>query len=151
MRKDILKIAYKKLNELSKKYDGFINIVVDDWRGFRFVFDTEDVRLCKNDCKNCPLFQLLKNEKEGYFSVGLYPSNKEDKKLFGPQNFLNCKTLDQYQNCYLNYLKQCKSDVEINKELQLVKGMKIIYSKGNINKAEQKFKNSIFREYLDFL
>jgi hypothetical protein len=150
MRKDILKIAERKLKELSKKYDGFINVIVDDWRGFRFIFDTEDVRKCKNDCPNCPLFNLLKNERKGEFSAGLYPASKEDKDIFGPQNFLNCKTLDQYQNCYLNYLRSCKSKVEINNELQLVKNMSITYSKNKeINEID--FKNEIYRKYLDFL
>lgn len=150
MRKDITKITNKKFRELSKKYDGFINVIVDDWRGFRFVFDTEDVRKCKNDCQNCPLYQLLKNEKEGYFSAGLYPASEKDKKIFGPQNFLNCKTVNQYQKCYLNYLEECKSKKEITEELKLVKNMKIIYSKkGEI--AEDEFKKEIFDKYLDFL
>ncbi|MFA6391542.1 MAG: hypothetical protein WCW66_02140 [Patescibacteria group bacterium] len=151
MRKDILKIANIKFKELSKKYDGFINVVIDDWRGFRFVFDTEDVRKCKNDCQNCPLFKLLKDEKSGLFSTGLYRATKEDKLLFGPQNFLNCKTIMQYQTCYLNFLQQCRSEAEIKQELALVKSMKLIYSKGNIKKTEDLFKKEILSKYLDFL
>ena len=149
MRKDILEIAKGKLKELSKKYDGFINVVVDDWRGFRFVFDTEDVRRCTNDCPNCPLYQLLKNEEEGLFSAGLYLADESDKRLFGPQNFLNCKTLDQYQSCYLNYLETCKSDDEITIELNLVNNMRIIFPNNKI--LEKNFRDAIFNKYLDFL
>jgi len=150
MRKDILKIANSKFLKLSKKYNGFINVVVDDWRGFRFVFDTEDVRKCKNDCPNCPLFQLLKNEKSGLFSAGLYPASEKDKLLFGPQNFLNCKTIKQYQRCYMNFLAQCQSDSKVEKELELVNSMKLIYSKGNIKKTERLFKKEILSKFLDF-
>ena len=95
MNKNIINIAVKKFQELYKKYNGFINVGVDNWRGWRFVFDTEDVRKCKNNCKSCPLYFLLKNERITDFSAGLYPASKEDKELFGPQNFLNCKT-----NCF---------------------------------------------------
>jgi hypothetical protein len=118
---------------------------------FRFVFDTEDVRKCKNDCPNCPLYLLLKNEESGLFSAGLYPASKDDKNLFGPQNFLNCKTIKQYQACYLNFLAQCRSEKEIKQELDLVKSMKIIYSKGNIKKTENLFKKEILSKYIDLL
>lgn len=151
MRKDILKIANNKFIELSKKYDGFINVIVDDWRGYRFVFDTRDVRNCKNDCINCPLFDLLKNEKSGVFSAGLYRASEKDKLLFGPQKYLNCKTIDQYQSCYLNFLKQCRTEKEIKEELNLVRSMKLVYSNEDINKVEKSFRQTIFSKYIDYL
>jgi hypothetical protein len=151
MRKDIIKIAKVKFEELSKKYDGFINVIVDDWRGFRFVFDTVDVRECKNDCQNCSLFKLLRNERPGLFSAGLYPASEIDKKLFGPQNYLNCKTLRQYQTCYMNYLAQCTLEKEIKQELALVKSMKLIYSTVNTKRIEEVFKQTILSKYIDYL
>jgi hypothetical protein len=149
MNQKILKLAVTKFKKLRKKYDGFINVFVDDWRGYRFVFDTKDVRKCNNDCLNCPLFKLLEDEKTDVFSSDLYPANTEDKALFGPQNFLNCKTLKQYQNCYINYLsKRCKSKKEINKELSLVKNLRIIFSKeGNASEVEQRFKRKIIEKF----
>jgi len=150
MKKSVIKTAEKKLKNLQKKCNGFINIVVDDWRGYRFVFDTKDVRKCDNDCKNCPLYQLVKDEPEGLFSAGLYKASAADKKLFGPQNFLNCKTLMQYQNCYINFLaKKAKTEKEIKKELNLIKNMKIIFSKNkDKNKLNKKFKKNIISETL---
>lgn len=152
MRKDILKIATIKFRKLSKRYNKFINVFVDDWRGFRFVFDTEDVRRCKNNCKECCLFKLLKNEKESLFSIGLYPASEKDKKLFGRQNFLNCKTLEQYKNCYTNFLiKNADNPVTVAKELELIKESTIIYAKDGDTKAtEQKFKKDILLTFKSY-
>lgn len=150
MRKDILKIANKKLIELSKKYDKFINVLVDDWREYRFVFDTDDVRTCKNDCRNCDLYKILQKEKTiNDFDPGLYPASPADKKIFGPQNFLNCKTIDQYYLCYLNFLnKKAKTEKEIVKELGLIKELAIIYSRYDDQKTlERKFKESLLKKF----
>ena len=148
MNAKILKLARKKLTGLRKKYDRFINVIVDDWRGYRFIFDTKDVRQCRNDCENCPLYKLLKNERNGYFSANLYPSGKKDKKLFGSQNFLNCKTLRQYENCYVNFLiKKANTDREIKNEIRFIKGLRIIFANsGNAKFMEKKFRKDIFKK-----
>lgn len=150
MQKGILKLANQKFKKLQLKYDRFINVIVDDWRGPRFVFDTEDVRQCKNNCSQCPLFQLLKDEKEGLFSAGLYPASKKDEKLFGPQKYLNCKTLEQYKNCYVNYLlKETNTKEEIEHEINLLRSMKIIFSRsGDTVRLEKEFKDTVISEVL---
>lgn len=151
MDKKILKLANRKFKALSKEYGGFINVIVDDWRGHRFIFDTKDVRQCKNKCNQCELFQALKNEKPSIFSAGLWRASKKDKKLFGPQNFLNCKTVEQYQKCYINFLRlKVKSKKELADELKLVNNLRIIYSiDGKKINQEKKFKHSILR-YVKF-
>lgn len=153
MNQKILKIATKKFNQLSKKYDGFINVIVDDWRGFRFIFDAVDVKNCKNDCANCNLFKLLVNEKGGIFSSNLYPASLGDKIFFGPQRFFNCKTLKQYQNCYANFLiNKCWTEKEIKSELRLIKNTKIIYSKEvKASFLEEKFKKGIIKKVLSLV
>jgi hypothetical protein len=141
MKQDILKLAQKKLDTLSKKYNNFIYIFVDDWRGFRFVYDTTDVRICHNDCVNCPLYTLLKNEKENIFSASLYPANKKDKQLFGSQTFLNCKTIEQYKQCFVNFLVQkARTPQEIEEELQIIQQVRLVYAKnGDIKTQEKNF------------
>ncbi len=148
MRQDILRIARSKFSKLSQQYDGFVNVIVDDWRGFRFVFDTTELRRGKIDCPG--LYQLLKNEPVGLFSAGLYPASVEDKRIYGPQKFLNCKTLKQYRCCYVNFLiKKAQTKKEIEDELNLIKNLKIIYSKyNNEAKLETKFKKSIISQAL---
>jgi len=132
-------------------YTGLITVGVDNWRGYRFIFDTKDVRSCNNNCSTCPLYKLLKNEKAGYFSPTLYSASKVDKKMFGPQNKLNCKTLQQYKNCYISFLtEQTKTYKEIKQELKLIKNFTIIYSKGNtdLRRLEYKFRKDIMQESL---
>jgi len=150
MNKKILKLAKIKFKELSKKYDGFINVIVDDWRGYRFIFDTTDVRKCKNKCDECKLYNLLKNEREGLFSSGLFKASKVDKEIFGKQNYLNCKTLEQYQQCYINFIKKKITTFdELSDEIKLIKNLKIIYSKNNnVDEIENNFKNQILKNIL---
>lgn len=145
MNNKIIKIAEKKLVNLIKEYDGFINVVVDNWRGYRFVFDTEDVRNCKNNCKECKLYNLLKNEKQGYFNSGLYLASEEDKKIFGNKKYLNCKTLEEYKKSYIDFInKKICSKEELAKELNLVKNFAVIYSKNmDIKKIEESLKKEI--------
>jgi len=97
------------------------------------------------------VIHLVKDEKEGIFSANLYPANKKDKELFGCQNFLNCKSLEQYKNCYINFLlKEAKTDNEIKGELKLIKNFRMIFSRGatDLSKKENEFKESIIEEVL---
>lgn len=148
MKIPILKIANKKFKKLQARYNGFINIIVDDWRGYRFIFDSVDVRKCRNNCATCPLYKFLKKEKCGVFSAGLFRASTVDKKLFGKQNFLNCKTLTQYRDCYINWLVfKINTEKELKNELDLVSNLRIIFTKnGNNKNIEKKFKRSIIRK-----
>jgi hypothetical protein len=144
-----MNLASDAFERLSKEPNAFINMYVDNWRGWRFIFDTEEVRNCNNDCRNCKLYNLLKNEKEGIFSAGLYPANQKDKKLFGGQNFLNCKTLEQYIDCYVNFLlKEANTEREIREELNLIRNFRIIFSRetDDLKKKENEFRRSIIKK-----
>lgn len=151
MNQKIFKLAIKNFKKLSAKYDGFVNIGLDNWRGWRFIYDTIDVRKCRNNCKNCPLYLLVKDEKEGKFSAGLHSAGKKDKALFGPQNFLNCKTLKQYENCFVNFiLEETNTEREIRDELRLVKNFRIIFSTEDTDLArkEKEFRKSVVNKLL---
>lgn len=151
MNKKITKLAFKHFDRLKRKYNGFINVGVDNWRGYRFIFDTGDVRRCQNNCAKCPLNLLLKAEKRGLFSAGLYQADKKDRSLFGPQYYLNCKTLTQYRNCYVNFLiRKAKTRNDIEDELELIKNFRIIFSKEkkDLRELENKFKLSILKNVL---
>jgi len=133
-----------RFKQLKKQDNNFINVILDDWRGFRLIFDTSEVRQCKNNCKQCPLYKLL--QKNNMLDE-LCPANREDKKIFGPQNFLNCKTIRQYINCYVNFLnKKCQTKKQLEEELKLVKNSKVIYSKEKI--SSKMFKKSIMKKVL---
>jgi len=148
----VMNRAQEAFKRLSKKPNTFINIVVDNWRGcWRFIFDTEEVRNCNNQCDQCKLFVLLRDEKEeNGFSAALLPANERDKTLFqAKQNFLNCKTLDQYRDCYADWLiKAASTEEQIRKELSLVKHCRIIFSKdtSDLLKKENEFRESILEK-----
>lgn len=141
--------AQEVLKRLNKKPNTFTNVILDEWRGcWRFIFDTEEVRSCDNQCDQCKLFALLRDEKEeSGFSAALLPANERDKILFrAKQNFLNCKTLDQYRDCYADWLiKKASTDEHIRKELSLIKHCHIIFSKetSDLSKKENEFRESI--------
>ena len=144
-------MAYDKFRELSEQFDGFISVILDDWRGYRFIYDVKETTCCKNGCKNCPLYALLKDEKNGLFTAGLLPASQEDKKIFGPQNFLNCKSIRQYQDCYTNFLvNRCFTKEEIFSELDLMKNIRIIYSKYNWGDGQEvKFRREVIYRTID--
>jgi hypothetical protein len=146
---EVMRRAQEAFETLDKKPNTFINIILDDWRGcWRFVYDTEEVRGCSNQCGQCKLFALLRDEKEeSGFSAALLPANEQDKIQFrAKQNFLNCKTLDQYRDCYVDWLlKRADTEEKIRKELSLVKLFRIIFSKetSDLSKKENEFRESI--------
>lgn len=149
MKNSILKPAIRKFKELLTQYDGFITVFLDNWRGYRFIYDINKPNCCKNGCQKCPIYQLLKNEKRtDGFTAGLYLASNKEKRLFGSQKFLNCKSFDEYQSCYVNFLlKKCNTKKEIFDELNLVKNMKVIYAKnGSPEKQELKFKKGIIKK-----
>jgi len=147
----LLTLASKKCRELSDRFDGFINVILDDWRGWHFIYDVKQSNCCTNGCEQCPLYQLLKDEEDGYFSAGLLPAAVEDKILFGTQNFLNCKSFLQYQNCYINFLlKKCSTAEEICNELNLVGDVRVIYSvQDTPARQERRFKVGVIRAILE--
>lgn len=146
----IIKTAGSIFARLCKNYCGFQNVFIDDWRGYRFVFDTLDVRRCQNNCRQCRLFRVLKDEKEqSGFSPGLYRANKADKQNFGPQKNLNCKTLGQYINCYVNYFARIAvTPKQINDELRLVKNIRCVFTatNGSRNIMEKRLKAMIIEK-----
>ncbi len=143
MNKKITRLALKKLKSF-KKNDANI-IILDNWRGYRFIYDTPSVRRCNNKCSCCRLYQQLKNEVSGFFTTGLIKASAEDKKLFGRQNYLNCKTLKQYARCYVNYLTlKTATYPDLKRELRLIKNLKIIYSsRGETGRIEKDFKSKV--------
>ena len=148
----VMNQAMKIFKSLSGKHDTFINVFVDDWRGWRFIFDTEEVRNCNNDCDHCGLFRILKNEKEGEsFSARLYPASQADKGFYGKQNFLNCKSIEQYRDCYASYLlKGAKTESDVEIELNKIRNSRIIFSRetADLLKKEDEFRKSILEMVL---
>lgn len=147
MNKTIQKLAQKKLRALTKKHSGITTVILDNWRGYRFIYDTRDVRACRNDCANCRLYQLLKGEPSGTFTARLKKASAADKKIFGPQNYLNCKTVEQYRRCYINFFnKRIKNRKQFAKEMALLNTMRILTVNAIFDtKSESRFRTIVRR------
>ena len=151
MNRKILQSAMNRFNILKNNYAGFLTVGVDNWRGFRFIYDTKDVRTCTNNCSICPLYITLKNEPAGLFTASLIDATEDDKQLFDNQNKLNCKTLQQYKQCYISFLiNKTNTPEAIKQELLLIKNFTIIYSSKhrNLRKLEYNFRRDIIEDTL---
>jgi len=151
MNKKILRIAKKKFQVLAKQYSQFNVVFLDNWHGFRFVYDVEELKKYhgKNFYKS-RFYKLLKNEKPAIFTANLYKASRADKKLYGPNPFLNCKTYREYYNAYAVYLlKKTNNKRQVIKELKLIKNLRVIYSKnGDERNLERKFRRLLIQKVL---
>lgn len=152
MNKKILQVARKKFKELAKKYNKFNIVFLDNWRGYRFVYDTDEAKKYRGkNLYKSKLYKLLENEKPDVFSADLYRTSPADKKIFGQNPFLNYRTSRQYRDCYVNFiLKKARKKKQIIEELEYIRDLKIIYAKkGNKSKLEKEFRGLVVRKVLE--
>ena len=131
-------------------------VILDNWRGYRLIYDGPIVLCCPQKCDACPLFVAVgadpKPIPEKVLLTSLYAASPEDIKLFpGRQRKLNCKTLLQYQNCFVTWLvEKCRSQNEIDEELTLIRDFRIIYHQGagDLISFEKKVKRQIIQKSL---
>jgi len=148
MKKLILAAAQAEARELVQKYDGIKTIIFDDWRGWRFIIDSADLKRCDNNCSACPLYQFLTGSRIKFKYAKLIPASERDKKVFGPRQFLNCKSWREYQQCYINFFAtEIKSPTEFRAELRLLRNMRVLYFKlGSVQKLESRFKSVVIKK-----
>lgn len=142
--------AVAQAAKIIRKYPNVNNIILDDWRGWRFIFDTKETINCENDCNNCGLPKFLKQNFPSGSYARLIKAKKNDRIMFGPEKFLNCKSLKKYQNCYIYFiLNKTRTKKEIIAELDLLMGLRVIYSAiGRPAALEYSFKAGVIRAIL---
>lgn len=145
-----LKKSVDEAEKIIKKYPSLNNIIFDDWRGWRFIYDTKETRNCQNDCQNCDLFNFLKIDYRTTVYTRLIKAKKNDQIMFGPEKFLNCKSFKKYQDCYIYFiLNKIKTETEIQAELDLLMGLRVIYSSSSSpGLLEYRFKVGVIRTIL---
>jgi len=150
MYKNNFKEAWQEANKIGKELPDIKNIIFDDWRGWRFIFDTGGIRYCQHDCSNCRLFKLLNQVDSKSAYTSLIKAEERDQMLFGQENFLNCKSLEEYKNCYIRFiLEKTNNQKEIQTELSLLMDMKILYSSsGRPRLLERQFKQAVIMSVL---
>jgi hypothetical protein len=137
--------AAKKANQLVRENPGFFHvIIVDNWRGLRLIFDSEASAACNNDCDQCRHSRLFTpSQKKGRdLKATLFEFiTTVDKKLYGPELYLPCKTTRRYAECFVSYLLDdpvlCKRGLPQNKmkrllqkEMKLVRDFVVVFNDG---------------------
>jgi hypothetical protein len=131
-------------------------IILDNWRGYRLIYDGPAVTNCPPSCNACPLFVAVgvdpKPIPENVLLISLYSASLKDMALFpGKQRMLNCKTLLQYQDCFVVWLvEKCRTQNEIDEELTLIRDFRIIYHQGagDLISFEKQVKQQIVQKSL---
>ena len=134
------------------------SVILDDWRGGpRLIYGSPLVTNCKSNCTECPISQALNEDPatlpKNALITTLIPATEDDLKIFpAKQKFLNCKTLEDYLNCFVAWLiKKCHTKQQIEEEFDLVKNFRIVYLPGtdNLPKAEKQGRQRIIRQTLN--
>jgi len=147
-----------------KLSDGLYAVVLDEWRGVRLIVDSIWSRQCRNNCQDCPQFDILSNlaplasvPQSASESVILYEwKAPKDLRLYGPERLLPCKTLERYGECFANCIlfdEEMWHEPNLMEELQLVKTFKLVWSTRTgareCRARERHFKRRIINSILD--
>ena len=135
----------------------FKTIILDDWRGIRFIFDSDASRNCDRQCHRCVHTKLFKKGGEFSFEeikTDLYRFTKQiDIDLYVGERgeiYLPCKTLKTFTDCYSNCLirdPQLKTFAHFVEEVQLVKNFLVIWAE-DINDI-QALGNQLRKQIID--
>ncbi|MBR9682267.1 MAG: hypothetical protein GOV02_01195 [Candidatus Aenigmarchaeota archaeon] len=109
-------------------------VLVDPWRGLNAVYG---MSICNNDCDSCSLGRYVQDSdisiKVNDVSFALIPATEDEKKEYGYQNNLSCKTVDEVRNAFVLYLtKKLGTYKEFLGELKDIRGTDVIYSRGSV-------------------
>lgn len=161
MEKIIISKYIEQARQSFSKLEGKVqwsSIILDNWRGIRLIYGADCVEQCKSKCHECKLFKLVGEDFPGIdanvFKTTLIRANECDLEIFNAkQKYLNCKTLEQYLDCFITWLTdKCHTEESIKEELDFVKGFKIIHLNGynatSILSKEQEIKRNIVEECL---
>lgn len=135
--------------------------VLDDWnsgyldtekqekiKGARIIYGGLCVENCRSQCEACSLFKAVgvdSGQKRNFRTTLCFATKEYLELLPSKQRCLNCKTLEQYQAAFIEYIyQQCDSQEELTAEIDWVKGFRILFLNGSYDKQtlEQKEKES---------
>ena len=111
----------KKISASLAKTNHFNYIMLDNWRGWCLIYDIKKSRPAR---KKQAVWLIQKYSK--YKLARLKKANRSDKKIFGLNEYLNCRSLNNYKRCYINWLiKRVSGVAEARQELDLLCGFRI--------------------------
>lgn len=116
------------------------NAVIDSWRGVRIIIDCAETQNCKNTCSSCKVYKTLgqhpndfdyTKEPDKLHKPLFFWTDEKDIELYGPERFLQCKTLERYQQCFINcvlYDPDMHDRTNLLEEIRLIRDFEIIKS-----------------------
>lgn len=118
--------------------------ILDDWNtgegieGARIIYGAPCVVECRSQCSSCSLFRTVGEDNPQVktdFRATLCRATEGQLNLFpNKQRFLNCKTLEGYQEAFVRWIvEECDSPELIRAELDWVKGFRILFLNGKDN------------------
>ena len=130
--------------------------IIDDWNNRRIVFGASFTANCQSACDSCPLYSTVGEDPEeinpDQLQTTLVRAREDQIETFSAkQRFLNCKTLKQYCEAYIEwFVKRCLDPETVIAELNWVAGFRIVFLKGDDDLAqrEQANKRFIVQEFL---
>ncbi len=125
--------------------------ILDDWRGMRIIYGYS----CSGVCSSCALYRAVGKDTEEFDDMKLRTTLRkatvEDRVIFSPQCFLNCKTPEQYVECFVQWLvTKCFTYQEVRDELSLVQGFRLLYQEGtrDLRASEENLKRLVVEHTL---
>ncbi len=108
--------------------------ILDDWGGGpRIIWGGPAVEACAGDCESCPLFQVVGEDPEDTsdrdFTTTLVRADEEQLAVFSvKQPMLNCKTLQQYLDAFVEwFVQRCRTTEQVRDEMLWVAGFRLLY------------------------
>ena len=137
---EMLQIFYKFVSEFSRRHLMLRYIFLDVWRGqTRLIIDSACSNDCHNACAHCLHLDFLNEDSvftDGVqqFPLGLFEwTEPEDIALFGPERYMQCKTMDRYASCFIEFILYDTSTQNLHgliKELELIRDVRVLWSPG---------------------
>lgn len=143
------------------------SVILDDWNtgeiinSPRLIYGGDCVVNCLcltgRSCRECPLFQLVgidQPDDSGIrFRTSLCKVTNEQLKLFSSkQPCLNCKTVEQYTESFIEFTTTLYDLEKLDAEFEWIKGFRVVACNDNsvfeLKKIERKMKKQIAREVI---
>lgn len=149
------KEAISFARRIADEVPDLIGILVDPWRGLNAVYEKE---VCNNNCEDCSLHNYIESIDRNRRDIGgvdfrLQSASELDKRLFGPQNNLNCKSFSEISKAFITVLNKTQErtpkvfEQDVIAELRDLEGVRVIYMRDvepeNYDSILQTFRQSV--------
>src|SRR3989344_6394519 len=160
MKNPPIEEAEREVKRITSECNLIDIILLDQWKRnresdeWRLTYLSDRIGNCSSNCQNCSVYEVSGGKDDSNSAqklvITLIDASDELKALYaGGQQFLNCKSLDQYIASFATcFVTECHSLPAILDELDYVVRFKVVYWRGReeLNTAESEVKKRIVNE-----